>query len=577
MGVGSLESGPRKNRIHLVATILSLIFLFYTLKIFPFHSTNSLLPSPKFSSPSTDSSQSSSTSTTKSLPSQSPAKSWSRAQHRRPGNFARWTNDFSGENAGHVDHAQGSPPKVYRPRPQEEPEDQRGIIDNFPQADHASNLPQIPPWNQPPQEHVNVSTPLLIGFTRGWLQLQQVVVAYINAGWPPEDIYVVDNTGTMHSNRNGLLSLQNPFFLNHTRLTEVFGVHVIETPTLLTFSQMQNFFTKTALDRYWKQYFWSHMDVVPISDEDYDFTDTPYKSLYMRAVDFLHEVYDKDEKKWGLVWFEFDHLSLVHTDAYVNIGGWDTMIPFYQSDCDMHERIWMNGYHIWSTYVGKIIDTNIPLEDLSILYGRDGDNPSEDNAGDEEAAEAGDDEEGLAEEEENAGLRNRDVYVEPHLVGPAYRSLLQKMDELAGQKAGGDMRNRDDDLHQRNNWQRAQRGGQGEPFYRDPDGFQRAIDTWTNVGWYEIWMDKWGIEGPFPRSEGLVLRDAWLVEREWTTERVQQDLADGKLRSERDTFGNKLKWDAEKSGPERDGLRRAERPDETEEDAEEEEEEEESE
>jgi hypothetical protein len=52
------------------------------------------------------------------------------------------------------------------------------------------------------------------------------VVSYIAAGWPPEDIYVVENTGVMHANRDGLLTLQNPFYLNHTQLA-MLGVQVI--------------------------------------------------------------------------------------------------------------------------------------------------------------------------------------------------------------------------------------------------------------------------------------------------------------------------------------------------------------
>jgi hypothetical protein len=65
-----------------------------------------------------------------------------------------------------------------------------------------------------------------VGFTRNWPQLLQCVVSYIAAGWPPEDIYVVENTGVMHANREGQLTLQNPFYLNHTQLA-MLGVKVI--------------------------------------------------------------------------------------------------------------------------------------------------------------------------------------------------------------------------------------------------------------------------------------------------------------------------------------------------------------
>ncbi len=73
------------------------------------------------------------------------------------------------------------------------------------------------------------------------------MVSYSTTGWPPEDIYVVENAGTMNLNRLGKLSFQNPFYLNYDRLTKVFGVNVISRPTYLTFSQLQNFYLHLAI------------------------------------------------------------------------------------------------------------------------------------------------------------------------------------------------------------------------------------------------------------------------------------------------------------------------------------------
>lgn len=125
------------------------------------------------------------------------------------------------------------PPEDIKPKqPTYKPEHTSNvppITDNFPfaAAAHSSaDLPPIPPWNRPRSPHVPEQTPLFIGFTRNWALLQQTVVSWITAGWPPSDIYVVENTGTMRSNELGLLSLQNPFFLNHTRL-HMFGVNIL--------------------------------------------------------------------------------------------------------------------------------------------------------------------------------------------------------------------------------------------------------------------------------------------------------------------------------------------------------------
>lgn len=137
---------------------------------------------------------------------------------------------------------------LYKPAPETPPP----IVDNFPRAASAKSsidLPSIPAWNLPPEPHVNETTPLLIGFTRNWRVLQQAVVSYIIAGWPPGDIYVVENTGTLRSNRDGLLTLQNPFYIDYHRLSTIFGVNIITTPTLLTFAQLQNFYIHTALEK----------------------------------------------------------------------------------------------------------------------------------------------------------------------------------------------------------------------------------------------------------------------------------------------------------------------------------------
>lgn len=88
------------------------------------------------------------------------------------------------------------------------------------------NLLQPPRANRPPKIHVPEQTPLFIGFTRNWPQLLQCVVSYVAAGWPAEDIWVVENTGAMDANARGRLTLQNPFYLNHTQLG-MLGVRVI--------------------------------------------------------------------------------------------------------------------------------------------------------------------------------------------------------------------------------------------------------------------------------------------------------------------------------------------------------------
>ena len=306
------------------------------------------------------------------------------------------------------------------------------ILDAFPLAASAkspADLPPIPWWNTPPTPHVNESTPLFIGFTRNWPLLQQTVVSYITAGWPPEDIHVIENTGVMHSNSRNLLTLQNPFYLDYHRLTKLLRVNVISTPTLLTFAQLQNFYTFTALENNRSHYYWAHMDTVVLSDEAW--TEQPYKSLYLRAVDALRETLDP---AWGLLatrWFSYDKLALVRTQAFVDIGGWDTMIPFYMTDCDMHERLWMREFRIEGAEAGRVWDVHTTLDNLERLYKRGGDVPKA-NAKRESAAEL------LPREPEVQ--RNSAVYQE--LV-----NSLNVLQNLKSNDEGG-----------RNTWQGRQRG-----------------------------------------------------------------------------------------------------------------------
>lgn len=415
------------------------------------------------------------------------------------------------------------PPKpIYKPTSESPPP----IVDNFPRAASAksgADLPPIPVWNAPPDPHVDESTPLFIGFTRNWRLLQQVVVSYITGGWPPGDIYIIENTGTFNSNRDSLLSLQNPFYLDHHRLTEILGVNVISTPTLLTFAQLQNFYVHTALQKGWEHYFWSHMDVVAVSDEEYE--TEPYESLYMRAVKVMRATLLPEYGPLAARWFAYDRLSLVRTKAFVDVGGWDTMIPFYMTDCDMHERLWMKKFKIEPAEAAKIWDVSTSLDDLETLYRR-----------------------GRKATKSKKSISAREGEQAPHTDSasssaernsPIYQDLLHTLDDMQNQKtsnAGG-----------RNTWQARQHGGQGEPFYRDPEGFEKAIQMTIDLG-RKVFEEKWGRGRCDLRDAGLVDGDAWKVVMDWEKPEVQ-------LQAEKD----KEKADAEekKAKQEKERAQRA--------------------
>ena len=419
------------------------------------------------------------------------------------------------------------PTPVYKPTP----DPPSPIVDNFPRAANAkspNDLPPIPTWNKPPAPHVKEDTPLFIGFTRNWRLLQQVVVSYITAGWPPGDIYVVENTGVMHSNKEGRLGLQNPFYIDYNRLTTILGINVLITPTLLTFAQLQNFYTFTAVEKGWKQYFWAHMDSPIISDEVWEIPSSEgkqYKSAYVRAVEVMRESMDNGygkEPGFGPLatrWFAYDRLALVRTQSFVEVGGWDTMIPFYMTDCDMHERLWMRNFTIENGEAGRVWDVDSALDDLEILYHR----------GElEKPAEKRDD----SPKAENL-QRN----------SPQYQDIIHKLDEMGHAKSsreGG-----------RNTWQARQKGGQGEPFYRDSDGFEKGIQMTMDLG-RDVFVEKWGRGKCDLRVAGMKEDDAWRVVKDWETPEVQrqarkEQAREMKERAQREK-DDKARQEKEKSG-----------------------------
>jgi len=339
-------------------------------------------------------------------------------------------------------------------QPFREPHQPSIIRDNLLSATTSQDLPSIPTKNRPPVEHVAEKTPLLIGFTSNWPMLQQAVVSYIVAGWPPKDIYVVDNSGTLLSNRHNLLSIQNPSYLNYSRLQDTLGVNVVTTPTLLSFSQLQNFYLYEALQRNWTHFFWSHMDSVALSTTNAD-PNAAYQSLYLRAVqDLRSSVALKD---WGIKYYTYDRFALVSVAAFVSVGGWDTSIPFYHSDCDVYERLKMNGYHNPSADIGNIFDVGDAMEDLTLLY--------------------------------EAGAPGSVLYDE------LQRNLTKSMDEKNG-------------MVERNTWQMRQQGGVGEPFYRNQYGEKVVRQLMIFTG-RKIFNKKWGTYECELINAGVHREDAW--------------------------------------------------------------------
>lgn len=162
--------------------------------------------------------------------------------------------------------------------------------------------------------------------------------------------------------------------------------------------------------------------------------------------------------------------------------------------CDC--RLWMRNYSIEVANAGWIIDVDSTLDDLSMFYKR-GDDHS----------------------------RRVDNQSTPRLNSQTYKDLVQKLGEL------GDAKNHRE--AGRNTWQARQKGGKGEPFYRDSDGFERAIQMTISFG-RDMFYEKWGRGRCDLRVAGMAETDAWRVVKDWEKPEVQHRVQEEREKEEQE-------------------------------------------
>ena len=420
---------------------------------------------------------------------------------------------ISNVNSGVFNEFGGSHPKTtlpphpkYKPTPTYTPPP---IKDNFPLL-ATSTPPPIPKWNVANKTlhqtyGLPYAPPLLIGFTRSWPLLLQSVVSYITAGWPADQIYVIENTGVQQSNTLGKLSLQNPLFLDHAALKKL-GVNIIQTPVLMSFAQLQNFFLSVSIEKQWEYYFWSHMDTLALSYEDGHETLTPkyneegYRSLYELSLYQLAKT-RKEDPRWGLMLFAYDHLAAVNPAAYEDVGGWDTLIPYYLTDCDMHTRLAMRNWSMPEVKAGIVTDVSVALDDLRVLYREPNLVPE---FTDPNPPPPPPPEKDQKANKRSVAPRDGDGPPDPNL--EYWRRLQSKADNMFHYKHGN---------RGRNTWQLGQQGGKGEPYYYPAAGLAEALEIMTEAG-RETYRKKWGHRDcDLVTGAGLKFEDQWLVMQDW--------------------------------------------------------------
>lgn len=121
-----------------------------------------------------------------------------------------------------------------------------------------------------------------------------------------------------------------PIVINNSNEKLVVSCPTVYPPVPLTFAQTQNFMLKIAKERKVPFYLFMHSDAEAVPDT--------VEKLYEMA---LHEC---ATRKWGTIFTNYDALAAFNTAAMDAIGGWDHMLSWYASDCDVYHRLRLAGY-----------------------------------------------------------------------------------------------------------------------------------------------------------------------------------------------------------------------------------------
>jgi hypothetical protein len=126
---------------------------------------------------------------------------------------------------------------------------------------------------------------------------------------------------------------------------------VVDTPPVpLTFSQTQNYMLKRAIGET------NARTSVWIANPFYLFmhADAEAEGDTVQRLVAMANAYTIQKRKWGVIFTNYDALAAFNTEAFRAVGGWDTMLSWYLSDCDMYRRLRLAGY--------ELIDSGLPVK-----------------------------------------------------------------------------------------------------------------------------------------------------------------------------------------------------------------------
>ena len=214
------------------------------------------------------------------------------------------------------------------------------------------------------------------------------------------------------------------------------------------------------------------------------------------------------------------------------------MISYYGTDCDMHSRLAMNGLTTPIADAGQIFDVGKSLPNLEVLFRRvkkgekmverqyeESDEKTVINVGKGGKIDVEDPRKPVGDLAHGASNSTSDVPVgssepvwtpepnkkffdtteEDSIGSENWKQLQITLEAMAEEK-------RTDPY--RNSWQLRQKGGQGEPFYYDAEGWEKALQMTIDTG-MKIFEEKWGHRGCDTHQVGLKEGDQWRVEHDW--------------------------------------------------------------
>lgn len=116
----------------------------------------------------------------------------------------------------------------------------------------------------------------------------------------------------------------------------------INPPVPLTFAQTQNWILKLSEEEWKVPFFlWMH-------------SDAEAEEGSIEQLIHLAEQCQYQERKWAVIFTNYDSLAACNVAAFRAVGGWDTMLPQYYSDNDTYRRLKLSGF--------ELIESGLPVK-----------------------------------------------------------------------------------------------------------------------------------------------------------------------------------------------------------------------